>query len=181
MPKTCGWSLPYTRIWLSKLEEGLAALPCLALHADHLAKRMHSVHQIRAALPSRHRQRTETATPTSRISKSTRHAKSERSGLDDTLSKPESECPSSVHHRKTLSYRPSSPLHNGTERLAFCLRWNSGNLLSNHAGFPKSGRQPPLKYENCHKLEAAPCAILNSFRKLPALLSQHITSAAMMG
>src|SRR6476660_3165030 len=33
VPKTCGWPLPYTRI----VGEGLSALPCLSLHADHLA------------------------------------------------------------------------------------------------------------------------------------------------
>ena len=42
VPKTCGWPLPYTRI----VGEGLAALSCLALHADHLAQRVHHVHQI---------------------------------------------------------------------------------------------------------------------------------------
>ena len=38
VPKTCGWPLPYTRIWLSQIREGLAALSCLALHAHHLAQ-----------------------------------------------------------------------------------------------------------------------------------------------
>jgi hypothetical protein len=42
VPKTCGWPLPYTRI----KGEGLAALSCLPLHADHLAQRVHHVHQI---------------------------------------------------------------------------------------------------------------------------------------
>src|SRR5579872_1628016 len=46
VPKTCGWPLPYTRISLSKLGEGVAALSCLALHADHLAQRVNHVHQI---------------------------------------------------------------------------------------------------------------------------------------
>src|SRR5258707_12655621 len=44
VPKTCGWRLPYPRIWWSKLREGLSALSCLA--ADHLAQRVHHVHQI---------------------------------------------------------------------------------------------------------------------------------------
>src|SRR5438874_12718202 len=42
VPKTCGWPLPYTRI----MGEGLAALSCLPLHADHLAQRVHHVYQI---------------------------------------------------------------------------------------------------------------------------------------
>src|SRR5438552_16279218 len=42
VPKTCGWPLPYTRI----SREGLAALSCLPLHADHLAQRVHHVYQI---------------------------------------------------------------------------------------------------------------------------------------
>src|ERR1700693_4509934 len=53
VPKTCGWPLPYTRIWLSKIREGFAALSCLALHADHLAQRVYHVHQI--ALRFHHR------------------------------------------------------------------------------------------------------------------------------
>ncbi len=46
VPKTCGWPLPYTRIWLSKIREGLAALSCVALHADHLTQRVYYIHQI---------------------------------------------------------------------------------------------------------------------------------------
>jgi hypothetical protein len=42
VPKTCGWPLPYTRI----MGEGLAALSCLPLHADHLAQCVHHVYQI---------------------------------------------------------------------------------------------------------------------------------------
>src|SRR5258708_4605845 len=43
VPKTCGWPLPYTRI----VREGLSTLSlCLALHADHLAQRVHHIHQI---------------------------------------------------------------------------------------------------------------------------------------
>src|SRR5437764_15338131 len=41
-PKACGWPLHYTRI----VGEGLSALPCLSLHADHLAKSVHHVHEI---------------------------------------------------------------------------------------------------------------------------------------
>src|SRR5579864_9379774 len=41
-PKAWGWPLPYTRI----VGEGLSALPCLPLHADHLATSVHDVHQI---------------------------------------------------------------------------------------------------------------------------------------
>jgi hypothetical protein len=39
--------MSYSRI----VGEGLSALPCLSLHADHLAQRVHYVHQI--ALRSR--------------------------------------------------------------------------------------------------------------------------------
>src|SRR5258708_18092527 len=49
VPKTCGWPLPYTRI----MGEGLSALSCLSLHANHLAQRVHHVYQI--ALRFHHR------------------------------------------------------------------------------------------------------------------------------
>src|SRR5947207_15479897 len=49
VPKTCGWPLPYTRI----MGEGLSALSCLSLHANHLAQRVYHVYQI--ALRFHHR------------------------------------------------------------------------------------------------------------------------------
>src|SRR5438309_326140 len=50
VPKTCGWPLPYTRMFRG---EPFSSLPVLALHADHLTQRVHHVHQI--ALRFHHR------------------------------------------------------------------------------------------------------------------------------